>query len=1197
MHGEATPLEPAFVGEHRELLVKGLVAAFDQVNAGSGPLWVALEAPSGWGKTRVAREFYARLAAQRQHTPPYWPPTILGSRPDLVVDDVSARRKRVYPHVRHVPDSLPAYLWWGVAASVRNGIPTFALAEDIGQLEAHAPYLDDAWARLARWSERHGDWWRQPLSAVGQETVSELSGRIIESLAGFAVPGLGLVGSALGALRSARAEARERRDRLTGAEDITLTSYDIVDEACDLLTRLGRPGLPVVVFVEDLHAADDVLAELLERLVVSDAAVLIVTTAWPGHVAARPRVLAALARDPSRVVRIDHETTAAAAPFPAGASLGPLGSADLGAIIGHYYPAAEAATVAMLVERYRNPLAIELFCLLDRYRTRFAAGDLRLPRSEVDRLPETVRDLYRDLWRELPEASRRGLTLAGLAIPTGSGGALLADPVWHNPLVLEAAAALDTGGAAGEVSAALTSSPATRAWARSLGASLRQFHEDDQWRVAVADDEFFWDSDRDAFLAALAEAVTAATEHDRWETPEDRAHAAQLAIGLRGRGLLADEALARAVQAVVDDLWASPRELPTVVHLTGAALEHLDATTPAALGLRRAHACARDDLGEHGAAADLLHTLLADYARVHGESDWATLSVRNRLANATRSAGRPEEALLIYQANLADQIRVLGEDHRAVRTTRNNLANTYLEIGRVHDALPLLEDAVEASTRADGPLDEYTLRLRNNLAAAYGSAGRDDDEITLLESTVFDMTAGLGAGHPSLLNARLNLACAYGDHGQVEVAIRQLEVLIPDLDQVLGDRNPTTLKARNVLGGMYREHERVDEALELHSRLSEATVETFGPEHPLALIMLNDLAITHFAAGDQSQALALFERCLTERRRLLGPDHPDTLTTESNLARALLALGHTERALEVLDPLLLRMVRVHGPDAPRVLELREHAAIAYDSAGRAHDARREAAEVVTVRARVLGALHPDTVATFDWLLNHLFAGEDFEGLVRWRTWHLEHIGEAHGAAAPETITARQELAYALQLAGAPDEAIACAEQTLALCLEALGPDHEQTLVSRNLLANAHFGALQYAQAGALYALNLDEWRRAAGEDASGTLAAMHNLALCREHEGDRAAARQGYSAAAQGRARVLGEDDPDTLASRVGAASVLIDARQRVAELEPVLARAVEALGSAHPTTQWARSGLIAAYRELGDDERAAALEVDDAAP
>ena len=58
-----------FCGVSRRLLVDGLVSVFDQVCSDGGPCLVSLEAPSGWGKTRVAREFYARLAADRQSEP------------------------------------------------------------------------------------------------------------------------------------------------------------------------------------------------------------------------------------------------------------------------------------------------------------------------------------------------------------------------------------------------------------------------------------------------------------------------------------------------------------------------------------------------------------------------------------------------------------------------------------------------------------------------------------------------------------------------------------------------------------------------------------------------------------------------------------------------------------------------------------------------------------------------------------------------------------------------------------------------------------------------------------------------------------------------------------------------------------------------------------------------------------------------
>ena len=71
--------EPKFVGRGRELLVTGLLATFDQVKKNSTPAWVSLEAPTGWGKTRIATEFFSQLAALRQPAPGYWPLSILTS--------------------------------------------------------------------------------------------------------------------------------------------------------------------------------------------------------------------------------------------------------------------------------------------------------------------------------------------------------------------------------------------------------------------------------------------------------------------------------------------------------------------------------------------------------------------------------------------------------------------------------------------------------------------------------------------------------------------------------------------------------------------------------------------------------------------------------------------------------------------------------------------------------------------------------------------------------------------------------------------------------------------------------------------------------------------------------------------------------------------------------------------------------------
>ena len=91
------------------LLVDGLVSVYKRVLSGGGPCLVSLEAPSGWGKTRVGREFYARLAADRQSEPRYWP---------AVIEDPDQCRKAVRPARFERPGgSLPKFFWWGIACS------------------------------------------------------------------------------------------------------------------------------------------------------------------------------------------------------------------------------------------------------------------------------------------------------------------------------------------------------------------------------------------------------------------------------------------------------------------------------------------------------------------------------------------------------------------------------------------------------------------------------------------------------------------------------------------------------------------------------------------------------------------------------------------------------------------------------------------------------------------------------------------------------------------------------------------------------------------------------------------------------------------------------------------------------------------------------------------------------------------------
>ena len=205
-----TGREPAFVGPSRIALVDGLAELVRRISTEPVPRWVSLEAPSGWGKTRVARELYARLAAD-QGSPAYWPTSILASADDTV-EDVSARRKRLNPDVVHAPGSLPSFAWWGISCTSRHGIPSVALAQDIAVFESHAAYLEDAWRRLPR-SARFAADARGFLAAAVDEVSMEAGGRAIEAAIGTAVPGLGLARWVAEWGWGKRRDRQERRDR------------------------------------------------------------------------------------------------------------------------------------------------------------------------------------------------------------------------------------------------------------------------------------------------------------------------------------------------------------------------------------------------------------------------------------------------------------------------------------------------------------------------------------------------------------------------------------------------------------------------------------------------------------------------------------------------------------------------------------------------------------------------------------------------------------------------------------------------------------------------------------------------------------------------------------------------------------------------------------------------------------------------
>ena len=95
-----------------------------------------------------------------------------------------------------------------------------------------------------------------------------------------------------------------------------------------------------------------------------------------------------------------------------------------------------------------------------------------------------------------------------------------------------------------------------------------------------------------------------------------------------------------------------------------------------------------------------------------------TLTSRNNLAAAYRSAGDLARAIPLYEQTLTDAERVLGPDHPDTLSSRNNLAYAYWHQGRQAEALREFEDVANSAERLFGPAHDVTRQLVANRDAA-----------------------------------------------------------------------------------------------------------------------------------------------------------------------------------------------------------------------------------------------------------------------------------------------------------------------------------------------------------------------------------------------------------------------------------------------------------------------------------------------
>lgn len=301
-------------------------------------------------------------------------------------------------------------------------------------------------------------------------------------------------------------------------------------------------------------------------------------------------------------------------------------------------------------------------------------------------------------------------------------------------------------------------------------------------------------------------------------------------------------------------------------------------------------------------------------------------------------------------------------------------------------------------------------------------------------------------------------------------------------------------------------------------------------------------------------------------------------------------LGRWEEAAEVHRTVVRDRGRVLGADHPDTLASRYELAFALARSARHADALREFGGVSEGRARTLGTDHPDTLAArqetayvLGGLGRHAEAHSVYAAVLAARE---RTMGEEH----PDTLRCRHNLAFTLGRLGRLPEAYATAREVADARTRLLGAAHPDTLATRHEVAHLLGRLGRWADALIQYREVADARAAALGADHADTLAARYEAGICLGRLGRAEEAAELYRELTEARTRAVGPEHPETLRARHGLGVSLGRLgrwQDALAEARAVCGLRARVLGPDHPDTLVSRREIAIGLGWLGRHDEA----------
>ena len=273
---------------------------------------------------------------------------------------------------------------------------------------------------------------------------------------------------------------------------------------------------------------------------------------------------------------------------------------------------------------------------------------------------------------------------------------------------------------------------------------------------------------------------------------------------------------------------------------------------------------------------------------------------------------------------------------------------------------------------------------------------------------------------------------------------------------------------------------------------------------------------------------------------------------------------------KMLDPAAAAVAQDFKDKPLTEAAVRDSIHVSYRAIGRAELALPHAQAALTLRRRVLGRDHPDTLLSINNVGNLLVAQGKLDQAEPLHRDALQALRRVLGDNHPNTLSSINNLGYLLQAQGKLDQAEPLYREALEGRRRVLGDDHPDTLASINNLAVLLQARGKLSEAEPLHREALERHRRVLGDDHAQTLQSINNTGYLLQEQGKLDQAEPLYREALERHRRVLGDDHPNTLKS-INSMATLLQAQGKLDQAEPLYREALErgrrVLGDDHPDT------------------------------